>query len=48
MTLLVLCRRATEIAQQESGNGGQALVGIPHVTAAHEEMFCSPKILAIR
>jgi Cdc6-like AAA superfamily ATPase len=42
---LDICRRATEIAQSE---GPQSLVGITHVTEAHKEMFCSPKIMAIR
>ena len=42
---LDICRRATEIAQSE---GPKTLVSISHVTAAHKEMFCSPKIMAIR
>lgn len=42
---LDICRRAVEIAQRE---GDKTLVGITHVTEAHKEMFCSPKIMAIR
>ena len=42
---LDICRRATEIAQRKGKNN---LVGIPQVTEAHKEMFCSPKIMAIR
>ena len=56
---LDICRRATEIAQRESEKNTSAtsnkkkskaevLVGISHVLKAHEEMFCSPKIVAIR
>ena len=41
---LDICRRATEIAQRLKEKD----VSIQHVTAAHKEMFCSPKILAIR
>jgi len=43
---LDICRRATEIAQREGG--GEGLVGMAHVSAAHEEMYCSPRITAIR
>ena len=35
----------SEIAQRKGAN---TLVGISHVTEAHKEMFCSPKIMAIR
>lgn len=42
---LDICRRATEIAQR---TGPKTLVSILHVTEAHKEMFCSPKIMAIR
>lgn len=42
---LDICRRATEIAQRQ---GQKTLVTIQHVTEAHKEMFCSPKIQAIR
>lgn len=42
---LDICRRATEIAQMQ---GPKTLVTIQHVTDAHKEMFCSPKIMAIR
>ena len=28
--------------------GKKVLVGIKHVSKAHDEMFCSPKIMAIR
>ncbi|TRY74610.1 hypothetical protein TCAL_01600 [Tigriopus californicus] len=45
---LDICRRATEIAQRDSNTNSSVLVEISHVLAAHEEMFCSPKIVAIR
>ena len=41
---LDICRRATEIAESE----GSQEVSIGHVTDAHKEMFCSPKMMAIR
>lgn len=49
---LDICRRATEIAdrqaRQRQSAGQKGLVGLEHVAAAHQEMFTSPKILAIR
>ena len=52
---LDICRRAIEIAQMEArekrGRGqkkGVGLVGMPHLQKAIEEMFSSPKILAIK
>ncbi len=53
-------RRATEIAQRDidSGEGRSetdedddddgSLVRMEHVTRAHDEMFCSPRVTAIR
>jgi len=41
---LDICRRATELAEV----GGSAKIGVGHVSKAHQEMFTSPKILAIR
>ena len=46
---LDICRRATEIAERQSKTGKtKILVGMGHVSQAHDEMFCSPKIMAIR
>eukprot|EP00095_Tigriopus_kingsejongensis_P001129 snap_masked-scaffold1099_size62903-processed-gene-0.0 protein:Tk01129 transcript:snap_masked-scaffold1099_size62903-processed-gene-0.0-mRNA-1 annotation:"origin recognition complex subunit 1-like" len=45
---LDICRRATEIAQRDSEGAKSIIVNITHVLKAHEEMFCSPKIVAIR
>ena len=49
---LDICRRATEIAAANKatdiGDDTTALVGMTHVSKAHEEMFCSPRVLAIR
>ena len=42
---LDICRRASEIAESE---GKETMVTIGHVTKAHAEMFCSPKMMAIR
>merc|ERR550519_921565 len=41
---LDICRRATELAESE----GATQIGLQHMTQAHQEMFTSPKILAIR
>ncbi len=41
-------RRATEIAYKDAGSEEECRVGMEHVTRAHEEMFCSPRIAAIR
>jgi len=41
---LDICRRATEMAEM----AGKDKIGLEHVTKAHQEMFSSPKILAIR
>jgi len=41
---LDICRRATEMAE----SSGSSKIGVGHVTKAHQEMFSSPKILAIR
>jgi len=41
---LDICRRATEMAESE----GKQLVGMLHVNNAYQEMFSSPKIVAIR
>merc|ERR1719470_622330 len=41
---LDICRRATEMAEAQ----GQKMIGMMHVTKAHQEMFSSPKIMAIR
>merc|ERR1719153_1032180 len=41
---LDICRRATEMAEAQ----GLKMIGMKHVTMAHQEMFSSPKIMAIR
>ena len=41
---LDICRRATELAE----SAGRDKIRLEHVTRAHQEMFSSPKILAIR
>ena len=41
---LDICRRATEMAEV----AGRDKIGLEHVTRAHQEMFSSPKIAAIR
>jgi len=41
---LDICRRATEMAEAQ----GLKMIGTKHVTMAHQEMFSSPKIMAIR
>jgi len=41
---LDICRRATEMAEVQ----GLKMIGLKHVTMAHQEMFSSPKIMAIR
>ena len=41
---LDICRRATEMAEI----AGKDKIGMEHVTRAHQEMFSSPKIMAIR
>lgn len=45
-----ICRRAVEIAEQEAldSNTEQELVGMPHVEKALNEMFSSPKIVAMK
>ncbi|KAK3579139.1 hypothetical protein CHS0354_022157 [Potamilus streckersoni] len=46
---LDVCRRATEIAETEATtNQSTVLVGMTHVNTALQEMFTSPKIVAIR
>ena len=46
---LDICRRSTEIAEVEGERKkGNQLVVMTHVNAALEEMFSSPKIVAIR
>ena len=46
---LDICRRSTEIAEVASdGKTEEQLVGMTHVNAALQEMFSSPKIVAIR
>ena len=46
---LDICRRSTEIAESQSdGKTDEQLVGMTHVNAALQEMFSSPKIVAIR
>lgn len=44
---LDICRRATEIAQEKSGRGSK-LVGMMDVHNAIQEMFSSPKIMAVK
>ena len=41
---LDICRRATELAE----SAGRDKIRLEDVTRAHQEMFSSPKILAIR
>ena len=41
---LDICRRATELAEAD----GIKKIGMMYITKAHQEMFSSPKILAIR
>merc|ERR1712025_805070 len=38
---LDICRRATEMAEVQ----GLKMIGLKHVTMAHQEMFSSPKIM---
>ena len=46
---LDICRRATELAELETTKGKKTgLVGMKHVDAALQEMFSSPKIVAMR
>ncbi|KAK0069981.1 origin recognition complex subunit 1-like isoform X1 [Biomphalaria pfeifferi] len=45
---LDICRRSTEIAESRVGNEDTALVSMVDINSAVEEMFCSPKIHAIR
>lgn len=46
---LDICRRSTEIAEAAGeGKNGEQQVGMTHVNAALQEMFSSPKIVAIR
>ena len=46
---LDICRRATELAELETTKGRKVgLVGMKHVDAALQEMFSSPKIIAMR
>ena len=45
---LDICRRATEIAEVHAGKRKKAVVGMAQVDAAVTEMFCSPKIVAMR
>lgn len=45
---LDICRRATEIAEQQQTGKADGYVVMTHVDAAIQEMFSSPKIVAIR
>lgn len=46
---LDICRRATEIAENLSPSKTKlSLVGMSHVNAALQEMFSSPKVVAMR
>ena len=46
---LDICRRATEIAENLSPSKVKlSLVGMTHVNAALQEMFSSPKVVAMR
>ncbi|XP_072019328.1 uncharacterized protein [Amphiura filiformis] len=47
---LDICRRATEIAEAAaaSNKAASGMVGMSHVDVAVQEMFCSPKIVAMR
>ena len=44
---LDICRKATEIAEDKA-NSGSDKVTMMDINAAVEQMFCSPKIMAIR
>ena len=53
---LDICRRATELAAEEQSDGtgrrpgktSRAAVGTSHINRAVQEMFSSPKIVAIQ
>ena len=47
---LDICRRATEIAEAAVSTNKRVsgTVGMSHVDMAVQEMFCSPKIVAMR
>ena len=46
---LDICRRSTELAEAEGKNKKTVcLVGMHHVNSAIQEMFSSPKIVAMR
>ena len=46
---LDICRRSTEIAEQRCADEGKPfLVGMGDVDAAVQEMYSSPKIVAMR
>lgn len=46
---LDICRRSTEIAEARASDGqGGVMVGMSDINTAVEEMFCSPKFMAIR
>ena len=46
---LDICRRSTEIAEEDCKSKKQEhCVGMKHVDAALQEMFSSPKIVAMR
>jgi origin recognition complex subunit 1 len=45
---LDICRRATELAEVDAKGKTTGYVTMSHVDAAVQEMFSSPKIVAIR
>ena len=45
---LDICRRATEIAERDATTADEAQVTMKHVNEAVQEMYCAPKIVAMR
>ena len=41
-------KKGTADNRQQKDEPGEIIVGMSHVTQAHKEMLCSPKIMAIR
>lgn len=45
---LDICRRATEIAERDAASANDAQVTMKEVNNAVQEMYCAPKIVAMR
>ena len=45
---LDICRRATEISERDAIGAEEAHVTMKHVNDAVQEMYCAPKIVAMR